>query len=603
MTGQGTPPVDALWNGSPRPTKFVSGQLTMTLFAEDLATPGLNEITVFDKQSGTMWAGGCKFPVHLQLSANDLIYDSRRGRFYASLPSIAGPRGNNVVAIDPATGDITAAVFVGSEPNRMAISDDLQWLYVFNDGANSIVRISLDSFRADAPFYTGGIRAYGLHTTPVISVLPGSPNSVLVSQNGRYKLFDSGTSRSKSAEGSGVVAWTDPANFVNFVPQRFTVDPSGVNATFNYGTVGGGGYIQDVTAAGGRVYTSSGQVFDAINLALLGRFDRSGVVEVDAANHRVFFLGDKSGVSYGIAAFDTNTFIPQGTVAIPGVNNTYGDSVSRLVRFGPDGIAFSFCSPETTREVHKVFLLRSPLFGPAPVISKASIVNAASGRGGAIAPGEIVTIYGTGLGPAVARTMQLSSPTTIDAAAGDTRVFFNGVAAPILFTSQNQVNAVVPYVVSRFSSVTVEVSHMDVLSNSVVLPVEKAIPALFTADGTGSGPAAASNQDGSPNSAAHPAARGSVITLYATGEGQTNPLGSDGKIASPPLPAPAQGVTATIGGVSALVQYAGGAPGLVAGVMQVNVTVPDEVSPTAAARVVLNVGGVSSPDAVTVAIR
>ena len=124
----------------------------MVLSAADLATPGLNEITIFDNQTGAMWPGGWKFPVYIPLSANDLLYDPQRKLLYASVPSTGGPKGNNVVAINPDTGDITNSVFVGSEPDRMAMTDDFQWLYVFNDGANSVARIGLDSFRADPAF-------------------------------------------------------------------------------------------------------------------------------------------------------------------------------------------------------------------------------------------------------------------------------------------------------------------------------------------------------------------------------------------------------------------------------------------------------------------
>jgi uncharacterized protein (TIGR03437 family) len=124
---------------------------------------------------------------------------------------------------------------------------------------------------------------------------------------------------------------------------------------------------------------------------------------------------------------------------------------------------------------------------------------------------------------------------------------------------------------------------------------------VFTANSSGRGQAAAVNQDGTQNGAANPAAAGSVLSLYATGEGQTLPAGLDGKLAAAPLPQPVAAVTVAIGGVAAEVSYAGGAPGLIAGVMQVNVVVPAGVSGTVP--VVLTVGGVDSQDGVTVAVR
>ena len=126
-------------------------------------------------------------------------------------------------------------------------------------------------------------------------------------------------------------------------------------------------------------------------------------------------------------------------------------------------------------------------------------------------------------------------------------------------------------------------------------------PGIFTADGSGRGQAAAVNQDGTRNGPAAPAAAGSVLSLYATGEGQTLPAGVDGKPAAAPLPQPVAPVTVTIGGASAEVRYAGGAAGQTAGLMQVNVVVPGGLS--GAVPVVLTVGGVASQGGVTVTVR
>ena len=112
------------------------------------------------------------------------------------------------------------------------------------------------------------------------------------------------------------------------------------------------------------------------------------------------------------------------------------------------------------------------------------------------------------------------------------------------------------------------------------------------------------NQDGTVNSTANPAAAGSYVFVYATGEGQTTPGGIDGKPGDAPAPTPtAQPVTATVGGVSAKVQYAGGVPGLVAGVLQVNVLVPQGVASGNSVPIVLNIGGQSTQTGVTLSIR
>jgi uncharacterized protein (TIGR03437 family) len=134
----------------------------------------------------------------------------------------------------------------------------------------------------------------------------------------------------------------------------------------------------------------------------------------------------------------------------------------------------------------------------------------------------------------------------------------------------------------------------------VIEPLEPAAPGINTANSNGTGHANAINQEGGPNSASRPAPAGSVLTLFLTGEGQTIPGGIDGKISGSPAPSPQQDVAATIGGKAAAVQYAGGVPGAVAGVMQLNVQVPSGVSGSAVP-VVVSIGGVPSQPGVTVA--
>jgi len=96
---------------------------------------------------------------------------------------------------------------------------------------------------------------------------------------------------------------------------------------------------------------------------------------------------------------------------------------------------------------------------------------------------------------------------------------------------------------------------------------------------------------------------GDYISLYATGEGQTTPAGVDGKPATVPYPYPNLPVTVTVGGQNAPVQYAGGAPGLVAGLMQVNVQIPAGIAVGNAVPVVLRVGAGFSQAGVTIAVR
>jgi len=174
----------------------------------------------------------------------------------------------------------------------------------------------------------------------------------------------------------------------------------------------------------------------------------------------------------------------------------------------------------------------------------------------------------------------------------------------MIYASAGQVSGVVPYEVSGESATQVQVSYQGELSNSVGEPVAIVAPGVFTVSASGSGPGAIVNQDGTVNSTSNPAALGSIVLVYATGEGQTNPAGLDGHPDVAPLPQPiTQPVTAMVGGVAAKVEYAGGVSGLVAGLLQVNVQIPQGISTGNAVPVVLTIGGNTSQANVTVAIR
>jgi uncharacterized protein (TIGR03437 family) len=109
--------------------------------------------------------------------------------------------------------------------------------------------------------------------------------------------------------------------------------------------------------------------------------------------------------------------------------------------------------------------------------------------------------------------------------------------------------------------------------------------------------------DRTVNTAANPVKIGGYISLYATGEGQTLPSGVDGKLGGSTTPLPSLPLSVTVGGIPAVVQFAGGAPGQVAGLMQINVQIPTGVQPGGYVPVVLQVGDVSTaPGAVWIAV-
>jgi trimeric autotransporter adhesin len=229
------------------------------------------------------------------------------------------------------------------------------------------------------------------------------------------------------------------------------------------------------------------------------------------------------------------------------------------------------------------------------LIMTGAVVDAASESAGPVSPGQIMVIYGAGLGPAA---LVQNQPVNgfFGTQVGGTQVFFNGLPAPMIYTSATQVAAIVPYNVTFSGNAQVAVSYQGQVSTALTLPVAASAPALFTTNQTGSGQVALLNADGTPNDAAHPAPIGSYIAMFATGEGQTNPAGVDGKLANTlPYPAPLLPVKVFVGGIQATnVAYAATAPTEVAGLFQVNIQIPPGVQPGGYVPIVLQVGNNST---------
>ena len=234
-----------------------------------------------------------------------------------------------------------------------------------------------------------------------------------------------------------------------------------------------------------------------------------------------------------------------------------------------------------------------------PLIS--SVVNSASFLPGAVAPGELVTIYGANLGPTYAEQGIVDSVHVLDNSIEATQVFVDGIAAPILYVSPSQINLVIPFGVSG-TSTQIQIVYQGQPTASTTVPVQAASPALFSLNSSGGGPGAILNQDGTVNSSSNAAAPGSVVVLYATGAGLTTPASVDGLLATAPYPMPNLPVSVTIDGVPAQILYAGAAPGQIGGVLQINVVVPAGADAAPFDEIVVTVGDFSSPSAVTVAV-
>jgi uncharacterized protein (TIGR03437 family) len=236
-----------------------------------------------------------------------------------------------------------------------------------------------------------------------------------------------------------------------------------------------------------------------------------------------------------------------------------------------------------------------------PVVT--AVTNAAS-YDLAIAPGQMVVVWGTHMGPDQAATLQLDSNGLVSTVAGEVRILFDGVPAPVVYASSTQCSAVVPYFGATKSTTHVQVEYKGVRSDPAEFVMGATAPGLFTMDFSGKGQGAILNEDGvTRNSASAPAHPGSVVVLWGTGEGITDPGGVDGRPALDVLPKPLAPVSAQIGGLPASVLYAGAAPGAIPGLIQINARMSPDVTPGNNVPVSVKVGSLASQQGVTVAVR
>jgi len=225
------------------------------------------------------------------------------------------------------------------------------------------------------------------------------------------------------------------------------------------------------------------------------------------------------------------------------------------------------------------FLLHLSPNSNAQVLPLTCMVNGASLAAGPIAPGEIVTLFGAGLGPQIGVQTQATVQSPFPTQAAGVQVTFDGTPAPLLWVQDTQINVVAPWRLTPGQNTKVCASYNSVSTNCLTSPVVESSPAVFTSDGVN---ALAMNQDGSMNSVSNPAPAGSIVTIWATGLGAIAPVPEDGALVQLPLPQNVLAVSVegswcfpfTCSSFPTYeVTYAGPAPYLVAGASQINLKV------------------------------
>jgi len=248
---------------------------------------------------------------------------------------------------------------------------------------------------------------------------------------------------------------------------------------------------------------------------------------------------------------------------------------SLVYSFGLSGQAFLIVGSGT--EYQLSLGVHAPQYSGAGVyLSPIGIVNAASLSPftNPVAPGEFVSLFGTGLASSTALAQSLPLATTL----GNVQVTMNGLRMPLQYVSATQINGLIPFGLDVTSApfATFQVTNNNAASNSVTLFARATSPGIFSTNQSGAGTAAVLHADYTPVNSAHPAVAGETVLLYLTGLGAVNPKVADGAAAgSNPLNYVNAPILVQIGGLftKAVLSFSGLAPGF-AGLYQLNIVVP-----------------------------
>lgn len=541
-------------------------------------------------------------PIRVALDSSNNIY-------------ITDSRNYSIRVITPANGEMHSITGNGSpgfsgdggssigaqlsSPHDIAL-DASNNLYIADTG-NSRIRIVSNGVINTFAGTTRGVAGTNLGDGgPAKSAQLILPTGVTVDKNGNVYIADIGNATVRKVSPNGTISTVAGTGFLSFGGYSGEGGPA-TQALL------GMPYSLTTDSAGNLYIVDTG-------LSRLFRVDSSGNIHTVYINFVAQNCAIDAAGNIYTANYTTNTvhkFLPNGTdlwIGGDGVSGWSGDggAGTSAQMAAPYGVAVDasgnvYVAESTNAIVRELSPVPFSIGAVANAATNQPFAEPLAGYGDAtvpIAPGEIVTLFGTGFGPATLTTNTPQSNGYYGTQLAGTTVTFNGTPAPIIYTSSTVVSVIVPYEINGLKSASVIVTYNGKQSATDTVPVLQTAPGVFTLDSSGAGQALAVNLDGTGtlNGNSNPIAAGSYILLYATGEGQTIPAGVDGKPGptTAPFPMPINTVTATVGGKPAVVSYAGGAPGFVAGVMQVNLQIPAGLTP-GVNDVVLTINTLSSP--------
>ena len=424
-------------------------------------------------------------------------------------------------------------------------------------------------------FVTGTDSAGGYPTTPGANLLSGSAYLTRLNSSGTgliYSTFTAGSTACCVAVDSAdhATVAVKGSSGTDFLVMRFNAEGTGVIFSQDLpGSALPAGLAVD-GAGNSYVVLASGATNGLLAPAVAANYPAKYSVTPCAA-----------GMNSALAVLDASGNVLQATY-IPATEGGFAG-------FGPAMAV----GANSTVDVLDVTLAtadgESPAviqFSPNPkaeTVQLACVGNAANYDSAAISGGELVSLFGQGLGPATGARPTVSMQSGYPAELAGVRVTFNGTPGPLLYVQDGQINAIAPWSITSGQKVDVCVSYNGASTNCITRTAADAHPGVFTRNGS----TLVVNQDGTINSASNPAPNGSYVTIYATGLGPIEPGLADGGIVGHPLPANVLPVTLTsiMQGVPIFlppgsptsspvtVQYAGPAPFEVAGVSQINFVV------------------------------
>jgi trimeric autotransporter adhesin len=367
-------------NGVTIPSTYVSPtQITATFPASSVAIPGNISVTATTPAPGGGTSSSQVYTAYISIPNNDIAYNPADGLLYASVPSEAiGALGNCVVGVDPLTGAVTRQIFVGTNPNKLAISTDGTQLFVGLDGAAAVAQVDLTQGKVVNQFSLGG--GPGVYNPPYtaqyLAAVPGSPNSVAVAIQGGFPsgpgvtIFDSGVARtaSYSSVGEGPLSFGSSASNLYIAGSSvadLTVGSTGITGATTLSIPPGN--ASSLQYDNGRLYLSTGTVANASTGGLLGTFfstastPASGPIVSDSTLGSAFIGVSSFSTSGQVLAFDESSFNLTGSIPVNGVGTQgYPTSFRKIVRWGQNGIALSTI-PSAFSSTNQIYIFQSPL--------------------------------------------------------------------------------------------------------------------------------------------------------------------------------------------------------------------------------------------------